>query len=99
MARLAFLAAVYGMVRSGCHRAGRIAGRVLNRAFRKFWHPHTFFAIAVWALCILKVHKDGPLFMRALLVVLPEDATVWHTTLTLLLLFYLYRPLVKVINN
>lgn len=99
MARLDFLASMWEGVRLRCHWAGHIADRVSNRALKKLWYLHMLFAIAAWGLCIMKVHSDGPLFIRSLLVLLPENITVWQTTLTLLILFYFCRALMNAVDN
>lgn len=99
MAHLAFLAEVSTMVSARCHRAGDIAVRMLRRALKKFRYLHVFFIIGLWYLCLLKVDENGPPYIRSLLVFLPENVTVWQTTLTLLLLFYLSRSSVSVMHN
>lgn len=88
----------YQTLRSVVHRAGQFASKKLAK-FRKLWWLHVLLAIILWTVCLLTLDNHGPWFIRSPSMSLAEYVTFWQATLTILLLFYVFRSSRNALNN
>ncbi|KAJ5907390.1 hypothetical protein N7495_000072 [Penicillium taxi] len=71
-----------------------VLGRPSTR-FRKF---QVFAVVSFWSIYLLRAHKHGPPFIRAISSRLEKKITIWQTTVLIFLWLYLSRNFAKIVG-